>query len=80
MPINQVKYFLTTLGVQGHEIKQTRYGTKKICDLQIIKNHLNPSKIEFYTHSLREEQTNKIVIYRLHDMETDDVLYMCLIL
>ena len=48
MLITQVKSDLATLGVQGHEIKLTRYGTKIFAksneQFKILKSHFSNKK------------------------------------
>ena len=76
-PIKDVKSELVFLGIQGHELKITNYGTKIFTntneDFKTIKNHFISKKREFYTHTLNEDRTNKFVIYGLHDMDTIDI-------
>ena len=76
MPITQVKNELASLGVQGHEIKLTRYGTKLFANtneqFKKIKSHFSKNKSE-YTHTLIEDQTNKFVIHGLHDMDITEI-------
>ncbi len=68
MPIVQVKTELFSLG----EIKLTRYGTKIFAStneqFKLIKAHFTSHKYQYYTHTLREDQTNKFVIHGLHDI------------
>ena len=75
--ITQVKSDLVSLGVQVHEIKLTRYGTKIFAkfneQFKIIKSHFLNNKNEFYTHTLRENQTNKFVIHGLYDMDISEI-------
>ena len=77
IPIATVKHDLTTIGIKDHEIKITQYGTKIFpktnVDFKRIKNHFITNKKEFYTHTLREEQTNKFVIHGLHDIDVSEI-------
>lgn len=77
IPISQLKTDLEFLGIKGHEIKLTKYGTKIYTStndhFKLVKNNLILKKNEFYTHNLKEQQTNKFVIHGLHDMEIADI-------
>lgn len=77
IPITQIKNELAALGIQGHEIKITKYGTKIFAStnehFKQIKNFFITNKKEFYTHTMREEQTNKFVIHGLHDIDVSEI-------
>lgn len=77
IPITQVKSELVLLGIQGHEIKVTQYGIKIFANthehFKLIKSHYTINKNEFYTHTLKEEQTTKYIVHGLHDIDVSEI-------
>ncbi len=80
--MNQVCSELTQLQIQEGDFEFSinqagiKLFIKKADKYNLIKNHFAAAKIKFYTHSLKENQKIKIVLYGLPDMDLNQQLML----